>query len=215
MRPSCQLLRCVIIGFVVTIGAGALSDVAAQTRLTGTTMGPIIYNVTVVDDVEDQQQLHDEINQRLEQINRLMSTYIKDSEVSQINSAQADQWVTVDPLTLQVIDRALELSHLTNGAFDITVGPAVDAWKFGPDSGGLDSGTDASDVPSDDTSVGLRPLWVIKTSKPARNLQVFARSIRKHESICRRLQKVLRWIESPNCLRNESTRTSWSKLVAK
>ena len=107
---------------------------SAQTEFTGTTMGPIVYNVTVADDVPDSSELDAEIKTRLEQINSLMSTYISDSDVSRINAANADQWIEVDRLTLDVIKKSLGFSEATAGAFDITVGPAVDAWKFGPDN---------------------------------------------------------------------------------
>ena len=122
-----------------------------QTKFSGTTMGPIVYNVTVVDDVSDWSELDSAIKQRLEKINQLMSTYIDDSDVSRINVAKGDTWVSVDPLTLQVINRALELSKATHGAFDITVGPAVDAWKFGPDP---DENNDK--VPSDSEIAELK-----------------------------------------------------------
>ena len=114
----------------------SVGPVSAQSRFTGTTMGPIVYNVTIVDVVKNEDQLAEQIKERLEQINRLMSTYIEDSEVSRINAAGAGQWVSVDPLTREVIVRSLQLSEATGGAFDITVGPAVNAWKFGPDKTG-------------------------------------------------------------------------------
>ena len=108
--------------------------VVAQTRYSGTTMGPIVFNVTIAEEVPDSNQLEVQIQQQLEQVNSLMSTYIAESDVSRINSAIAEEWVQVNPLTLSVIRRSIELAKLTDGAFDITVGPAVAAWNFGPDS---------------------------------------------------------------------------------
>ena len=98
-------------------------------------MGPIDFHVTIVDQVDDSNSIQTGIQQQLDQVNDLMSTYIDSSDVSRINTAAADQWIEIHPLTLKVIQRSAEIAKLTNGAFDITVGPAVNRWKFGPDPG--------------------------------------------------------------------------------
>lgn len=102
---------------------------------TGQCMGPIPYRVSVVDPPGelDQKKLEAVIQGRLDHINELMSTYVTDSDVSRFNQAKAGQWVSVDVETVTVVARANEISKLTKGAFDITVGPAVNLWKFGPD----------------------------------------------------------------------------------
>ncbi|MDC0294882.1 FAD:protein FMN transferase, partial [Mariniblastus sp.] len=46
--------------------------------------------------------------------------------------SQSTEFQTVDPKTAAVVARAIEISKLTEGAFDITVGPAVNLWDFGP-----------------------------------------------------------------------------------
>ena len=104
----------------------------SQTSFSGTTMGPIVYNVTIADDIADAAKLERQIEERLQQVNALMSTYIADSDVSRINQANAKEWVSVDPMTWSMIQKSIELSKATRGAFDITVGPAVEAWNFGP-----------------------------------------------------------------------------------
>jgi len=69
----------------------------------------------------------------LAEVNQQMSTYIKDSELSLINStlATSAQFISLDLFT--VIETAQEVSQLSGGAFDITVGPLVNLWGFGPD----------------------------------------------------------------------------------
>jgi thiamine biosynthesis lipoprotein len=49
-----------------------------------------------------------------------MSTYQPDSELSRINATAAEGWVDVSAELLDLIGRALELSEITGGAFDIT-----------------------------------------------------------------------------------------------
>ena len=73
------------------------------------------------------------IQSRLTEINKHMSTYIKDSELSLINSAPNSATRFISPELYKVISTAQEVSRLSDGAFDITVGPLVNLWGFGPD----------------------------------------------------------------------------------
>ena len=105
-----------------------------QETFSGTTMGPIRYNVTIAElpDGQSQESIQKVIDETLERVNQLMSTYIESSDVSRFNRAAKDQWVDVDAETVQVVSRSIEISKKTNGAFDITVGPLVRRWNFGP-----------------------------------------------------------------------------------
>lgn len=69
----------------------------------------------------------------LAQFNQSLSTYIPDSEISEFNRAEADRWVTVSPRLLVVVQTALEVWRQTEGSFDITIGPLVNLWGFGPE----------------------------------------------------------------------------------
>ena len=61
-----------------------------------------------------------------------MSTYQPDSELSQFNQSDSTQWVPISSDLHVVLQEALRVSHLTDGAFDISIGPIVDLWGFGP-----------------------------------------------------------------------------------
>ena len=58
--------------------------------------------------------------QEMERVNRLMSPYIENSQLSKINENAHIQPVKVDEDLFQVIQKSIEFSKLTNGAFDIT-----------------------------------------------------------------------------------------------
>jgi thiamine biosynthesis lipoprotein len=60
-----------------------------------------------------------------------MSTYRDDSELSRFNRFAANEPFPVAPETLEVFRIAREVSDLSGGAFDVTVGPLVAAWGFG------------------------------------------------------------------------------------
>ena len=105
----------------------------APLSFTGVTMGPIQYRVVITDaEVANVAAVEKEISDRLENVNQLMSTYIKASDVSRINVAGANQWIDVDQLTFEVVKKSIDISVKSGGAFDITVGPAVNLWQFGP-----------------------------------------------------------------------------------
>jgi thiamine biosynthesis lipoprotein len=65
-------------------------------------------------------------------VDRTMSTYRPQSELSRFNSHASTAPFALTASTLAVFDLAQQASIATGGAFDVTVAPAVDAWGFGP-----------------------------------------------------------------------------------
>jgi len=104
-------------------------------------------------------KLNTDIEQLLEQINDQMSTYRPDSELSRFNKHQGADWFEVSPGTARVIDEALRISELSDGAFDVTVGPLVNLWRFGPDKKNKAFPTD-QEVESARARVGYKKLHV-------------------------------------------------------
>ncbi len=68
----------------------------------------------------------------LSDINNKMSTYIDDSELSLLNQASSHEWIPLSSDLYEIINDAIAISKLTSGGFDITVGPLVNLWGFGP-----------------------------------------------------------------------------------
>jgi len=64
-------------------------------------------------------------------INKSLSTYIKNSDISKINSG--DQSVIVDDYFIEVFQKSLRIYRETNGVFDPTIGVLVNVWGFGPE----------------------------------------------------------------------------------
>jgi thiamine biosynthesis lipoprotein len=73
------------------------------------------------------------INARLDDIDRTMSTYRADSDLSRFNALADTTPFKASPELVEVFQTAEEVSAACAGAFDVTVGPLVDAWGFGPD----------------------------------------------------------------------------------
>ncbi len=104
------------------------------TTLTGNTMGTT-YSIKFLapNAAFDSQLLQTKIDLCLQKVNRQMSTWLPDSEISRFNQSKSTQWFPVSPETALVVQTALVVSRKTDGAFDVTVGPLVNLWRFGPD----------------------------------------------------------------------------------
>ncbi len=109
------------------------SKVSREINLTGNTMGTT-YSIKIIipgDQNPDQQRLQAGVDSILAEINRQMSTWDKTSEISLFNQLSSSDKFTVSTHFQRVVKQALELSQLTEGAFDITVGPLITLWGFG------------------------------------------------------------------------------------
>ncbi len=102
-------------------------------RIIGNTMGTsysVQLDILPADVSAD--QLKDQLEVILADITRQMSTYEPDSEISQFNQSTSTDWIAVsEPLAL-LVSVAEGHSLLSGGALDITVGPLVELWGFGP-----------------------------------------------------------------------------------
>ena len=97
-------------------------------RVNGEIMGTT-WSVTVYGSSAMFSNLQQEIEPILNDVNRKMSTYLPDSEVSKFNREQSSFVFSSE--TTSVLIEALRIYNITSGAFDVTVGPLVNAWGFG------------------------------------------------------------------------------------
>ena len=131
------------------IGLTGCDDRGAGVGYGGKTMGTV-YNVSIsAERGFETRPVHDKVHARLTQIDELMSTYKPESDLSRFNASESLDWFDVDAETARVVSEAQRMSKLTGGAFDMTVGPIVDAWGFGPKNRD-------EDLPSDEELETLR-----------------------------------------------------------
>ena len=64
-----------------------------------------------------------------DQIESVMSDYREDSELSKVNREAGRGPVAVSEMTFEVLQQSVHFSQLSEGAFDVTVGPLVDLWR--------------------------------------------------------------------------------------
>jgi len=169
-----SLFRCPPSAFLVAVAVcllllagcrpGKPRDVAATIR--GETMGTT-YSVKLAalpegktaDDVKSR------IDARLETVNRQMSTWRKDSEISRFNAHAGTDWFPVSADTVTVLAEAQRISELTGGKFDVTVMPLVNLWSFGPENRPRKKPTD-EEIARRKESVGYR-LLELRVHPPA------------------------------------------------
>ena len=103
-------------------------------QLSGYTMGTT-YELQIVDMPEGiaPEQIAAEVTALLAELDTgIFSTYAADSELSRFNRHAVDVPFTASRQLLEVLQLAQSVAVLSNGAFDVTVGPLVNAWGFGP-----------------------------------------------------------------------------------
>lgn len=71
------------------------------------------------------------IQDELDAVDRALSTWKDDSDLSRLNRSPAGEAVEVEPVTLDVLRLSGDIVETTGGAFDPTVGPLVQLWGFG------------------------------------------------------------------------------------
>lgn len=114
-----------------------------QLELTGSAMGTT-FKVVLVEPPETlaTDALEGDIVASLRDVDGLASTWRDDSELSMFNANPSIDWVVVSAEFCDVLQQATAVSRETDGAFDVTVGPLVNLWGFGPDGQVLEPPTD-------------------------------------------------------------------------
>lgn len=104
-----------------------------QMEIHGPTMGTT-YSVKLLDfnQASNQEEIEALISSSLEKFNQIFSTYLSDSEISRVNQAAANEWIPVSHAFCVLLETAQEVSEVSGGAFDVTIGPLVNLWGFGP-----------------------------------------------------------------------------------
>jgi FAD:protein FMN transferase len=99
-------------------------------RRTQILMGTLVEIALKQSDAEKSRHAVDLAFDEIKRIENLFSSYLPDSDISRLNRSAGEGWETLSSETIEVLKRAQYWSEWSQGAFDITVGPAVALWKF-------------------------------------------------------------------------------------
>jgi thiamine biosynthesis lipoprotein len=146
LRPL-RSLTAVVVAVLFSVDSPA--ETADTTRVFRYLMGTSMQVAAFGGDAAVRRTAIDEAFGALNEVDRVMSNYRGDSELSHVNAAAARGPVAVSAPLLAVLEAARRISVDSRGAFDVTVGPLVKLWGF------FDK---KPHVPAASELAGLRPL---------------------------------------------------------
>lgn len=97
----------------------------------------------------------------IKRLEKLLSTWRPESELSRVNAKAGHEPIQVSRETLELVIRSLELAQLTDGGFNIALGPAVEAWSV----------TEREHIPTTEELRQLKPLVDWTSIQVDRNAQ--------------------------------------------
>ncbi|MBF7981064.1 MULTISPECIES: FAD:protein FMN transferase ApbE [Rahnella] len=127
----CTLLLCAV--SLLSACDGGASDAKDALVIEGKTMGTF-YRVSLAGvDKNREAALREQIEAQLKEDDHELSTYKEDSVLSRFNQYQGNVPQPVSTGMADAVVTSMRIGQLTGGAMDITVGPLVNLWGFGPD----------------------------------------------------------------------------------
>ncbi|QGM81325.1 FAD:protein FMN transferase [Otariodibacter oris] len=127
-----------ILALVTALFVAACEKAPEQISLEGKTMGTT-YHIKYIDDgkvsnLPSPEKIQEALDKLLVDVNDQMSTYQKDSVISQFNSSEEiNKPFLISDDFAKVVKEGIKLNDVTEGALDITIGRLVNLWGFGPD----------------------------------------------------------------------------------
>lgn len=109
------------------------------------------WQVTLDGVVSDGNRMQADCQATVDLVDRQMSTWTPDSDLMRLNAAPVGEWVTLPPELLFVLQTGLQVSRLTDGAFEMNLGDAVRAWGFtgtAPDLAAIRAASTAPRIPA-------------------------------------------------------------------
>ena len=119
----------VIVGLLVFLPSRQGGSKGTYQHNEGTVFGTI-YHIIYLHDKD----LKAEIEAELQKVDASLSMFNPQSTISRINKGETDQ---ADEMLCKVLSLSFTINNATNGAFDPTVAPLVNAWGFGFKNGQL------------------------------------------------------------------------------
>ena len=140
------------------------------------------YSVQIVNNLNYEiEELQTQIDSILNNVNSIASTYIDDSEIMYLNNMKSIQPVQLSDELFFLIRKSIDYYDVSDGYYDVSVGPLVDLWGFGRNKD-IYSTPSLDQIDSVMRFVGLDKLQILdgtKISKKEVNLSIDLSSIAK------------------------------------
>jgi len=129
-----MILPALFVGGLFYVTFTRTPEAPAQAVIGGEALGTTwTLKLTGTPDEARQAALTAVVSAALEEVDQSMSTYRDDSELMALNAAEGVTPIPLSPMLGRVLGEALDVGVASSGAFDVTVGPLVNAFGFGPD----------------------------------------------------------------------------------
>lgn len=130
MQPSLKFSRRSFI--LASLALAACKNGTSVSEISGSTMGTS-YSIAALDHSRalDMKMVKQAVEDSLSRVTTLMSNWDAKSEVSRFNTAANTAPVAISSELAKVVSAAQEVHVATEGQFDITLGPVIEAWGFG------------------------------------------------------------------------------------
>jgi FAD:protein FMN transferase len=122
-----------LLGLCLLLGGCAVAPARHEALLAGETMGSAWTARIIGVPANEADALRGDIQARFAAVDHALSTWRADSALSRFNARDDGEWMDIDPELAAVLRYALSLGAQSGGAYDVTVGPLVNLWGFGPD----------------------------------------------------------------------------------
>jgi thiamine biosynthesis lipoprotein len=121
--------------FLILLAFPNFSDAASLFKYHQALMGTVVEVTLISESEEEAKKAVLQAFQEIKRIEGLMSQWIESSDISQINRSAGKGWRKVSSETMEVIKTAKKISGLSEGGFDVTVGPLVELWRRAREKG--------------------------------------------------------------------------------
>ena len=116
----------IVVAIYFSAGPGKQVELDSGHRLI---MGTFARAVVIAKDSDAAEKCIENAFAQMKKVDDLMSDYKSDSEISSVNRDGFEKAVQLSQSTYEVLQRSIEFSELTDGAFDVTVGPLVELFR--------------------------------------------------------------------------------------
>ena len=158
LRKRYLIIMKILMVWVILWGMNSISTAFGQEVLIKRSqylMGTIVFVTGVAPDEQVAKASVSEGLAEIKRLERLMSTWIPASELSQVNAAAGMKPVPVSSENLVLLSTSLRIAEMTDGGFNIAVGPAVNAWNVSQEGR----------IPSQEELAAVRPLVSLSNLK--------------------------------------------------
>lgn len=173
------MLRSILLSLILSLTVACSESPIPVERIQGYTMGTTYHIQWRKHEGADAAVMQPKVDALLARVNQQMSTYIPDSELSLFNKTPAPAKIPASSELRFVLSQSLEINHMSGGYFDVTVGPLVNLWGFGPDEMNEKKPSDEqiriakAEVGSDALTIGDN--WIAKSAQRYVDLSAIAK----------------------------------------